>query len=832
MSAIRYIIEVIICSGLFLVAYRWLLAKKVSFGLCRAFIMTSMLLAVAIPAMNVPLFPEKTFTQQTVLTGYEFIGEDLGVAAAEGSVVKTEGTEATNAEAVPTEKSVDIKSAAGTVAIVIYIIVALASLMLTIYNIIKIQRLRRCSRLTHTEEYTLAEHEEIKTPFSFLRTIFMGVSYEPYERRQILTHEASHVRHRHSFERLTLSVVRSIFWFNPFFWMAEKDLEEVQEWEADKDVLSEGYELNRYRTTIFKQLFGYNPDISCGLNHSLTKQRFIMMTQSRRGKGAWFRLAATLPVIAAVFIAFGCGPKTNLTNGTEATYLPMCPPCDAHVSNSFFAGTDASGAGYHQGIDYVLDEGDPIYAAADGEISSITRDDGNGLMLVLKHADGYETRYAHLSKVQIVSHLRIDGSKVKVRNVYNLVTDADHSNQTISGKVNRGQLIGYAGSTGRATGSHLHFEVRKDGEPVDPAPMFTSDKPVTAPFPIYVIVGTNKPGEEYFAVCNGKLCKINEEIGEAVTRYFAEVKDPEYAAIQIEAEKDVPEEIVAKVSEELRKIQKLKVSKTVTEGHSDEIVVLNDATTAVGKISNGALIEVIYDPDGSLIFIDGARYSLEEIAEVICRKKDSSEDPSMFTAHITAFGDARMGIMTDIKEKLRTIKGLRIVYTSKKIVTPDHPYAETVIDGYYKVETYKESRNNIIVFKTNAADRYLIGDRPGYLDDTALEKVKSYILNKDNDPDLPSKTNKEFTLPDGRTITYPVSQAMILMQNDRGTSFEGYQAANAFVQRVYRELRDDLSRELFGRPLAELSEAEMSIIRQAIPMNVCEAEPKDVPARN
>ena len=68
MRMIGYIIEVIICSGLFLVAYRWLLAKKVSFGLCRAFIITSMLLAAAIPAMNVPLFPAETFEQQTVLT--------------------------------------------------------------------------------------------------------------------------------------------------------------------------------------------------------------------------------------------------------------------------------------------------------------------------------------------------------------------------------------------------------------------------------------------------------------------------------------------------------------------------------------------------------------------------------------------------------------------------------------------------------------------------------------------------------------------------------------------------------------------------------------------
>ena len=295
MAAIRYMIEVTVCSGLLLVAYRWLLAKKVSFGLCRAFIMASMLLAVAIPAMDVPVFPEKTFTQQTVMTRFDFFEGQPESDAAAVSAIGTQTSDNVSSETVPASKTFDMKAAAGFAIKVIYILVALASLGLTAYNIIKIQKLRRRSRLTHTEEYTLAEHEDVKTPFSFLLTIFMGFNYEPQERRQILTHEASHVRHRHSLERISLSVLRSIFWFNPFFWMAEKDLEEVQEWEADKDVLNEGYELNTYRTTIFKQLFGYNPDISCGLNHSLTKQRFIMMTQSRRGKGAWIRLAATLP---------------------------------------------------------------------------------------------------------------------------------------------------------------------------------------------------------------------------------------------------------------------------------------------------------------------------------------------------------------------------------------------------------------------------------------------------------------------------------------------------------------------------------------------------------
>ena len=346
MTGIRYILEMTVCSGLFLVVYRWLLAKRVSFGLCRAFIMMSMLLAVAIPAMDVPVFPEKEVTGHTVLTGFDFFEMELEGDETVSSAAETQAVVNAVSEVVPAPGTFDIKAAASISVKVIYMVVALASLGLTIYNIVKIGRLRRRSKLTHTEEYTLAEHEDIKTPFSFLLTIFMGFNYEPGERLQILTHEASHIRHRHSFERVLLSILRSVFWFNPFFWMAEKDLEEVQEWEADKDVLDEGYELNTYRTTIFKQLFGYNPDITCGLNHSLTKQRFIMMTQSRRGKGAWIRLAATLPIIAAVFVAFGCGTKeakasdevsTDLTNGTEATYIDICPPCDATVSNSFNA---------------------------------------------------------------------------------------------------------------------------------------------------------------------------------------------------------------------------------------------------------------------------------------------------------------------------------------------------------------------------------------------------------------------------------------------------------------------------------------------------------------
>ena len=735
--ALKYIIEVIVCSGLFLVAYRWLLAKKVSFGLCRAFIMTSMLLAVGIPVMNVPLFPEKTFEQQKDLIGFDFIEEEPDGTAAYPAV-ETQVQEAVAIETASHSVGFDIKAATGIAASSIYILVALASLGLTVYNIIKIQRLRRRSRLTHTAEYTLAENEDIKTPFSFLMTIFIGFDYEPWERLQILTHEASHIRHRHSFERISLAILRSVFWFNPFFWMAEKDLEEVQEWEADKDVLNEGYELKTYRRTIFKQLFGYNPDITCGLNHSLTKQRFIMMTQSHRGKGAWLRLAATLPVIAATFFAFGCGTKqaemtevsTNLTDGTEATYIDICPPCDATVSNSFAAGKAGRS---HTGIDYVLNEGDPVYAAADGKISTITRDNSNGLMVILKHADGYETRYAHLSKVNICTELSIESSDTKVNRTFQIITDADHSDQTITGQVKKGQLIGYAGSTGRATGSHLHFEVRQNDKSIDPSPLFTSDKLIKAPLQIYVI----KDGENSAIICNGKRIEVSE-IGQIVAEYFT--------------------------------------------------------------------------------------------------------GEEMYNANVSISADegVSMGIINDIKEQLRNARALKVRYETDDCAIEKRlpPAAKT--DMYLTTvdALAGTNRRNIIVMRVNPNGEMFLGSTyvKGSLhnDDLyakELARLKELISNPEESDECPEIEMMDIQMPDGSTRQFRVSKGMITFQNDRATSYEDYTKAMKLITTAYKELREEVSAEVFGKPLAELSDEQMQVIYRAVPMNVSEVEPKDVPAR-
>jgi murein DD-endopeptidase MepM/ murein hydrolase activator NlpD len=103
-------------------------------------------------------------------------------------------------------------------------------------------------------------------------------------------------------------------------------------------------------------------------------------------------------------------------------------------------------AAMHAGVDIRGPLGTPIYATADGIVAESDRRGGYGNLVEIDHGKGIATRYGHLSRLLVTA-----GARVK-----------------------RGQVIGLMGSTGRSTGSHLHYEVRMDGRAVNPVPFLTS----------------------------------------------------------------------------------------------------------------------------------------------------------------------------------------------------------------------------------------------------------------------------------------------------------------------------------------------------------------------
>jgi len=101
----------------------------------------------------------------------------------------------------------------------------------------------------------------------------------------------------------------------------------------------------------------------------------------------------------------------------------------------------------HHGIDYAAPTGTPVWAVADGEVIYRARAGGFGNLVKIRHANGYVSYYAHLSRY--AKHLKV-GQKVAQK-----------------------QVIGYVGQTGLATGPHVCFRVAKNGQYVNPARLRT-----------------------------------------------------------------------------------------------------------------------------------------------------------------------------------------------------------------------------------------------------------------------------------------------------------------------------------------------------------------------
>jgi murein DD-endopeptidase MepM/ murein hydrolase activator NlpD len=124
------------------------------------------------------------------------------------------------------------------------------------------------------------------------------------------------------------------------------------------------------------------------------------------------------------------------------------PVMVANFTSGFGVRSDPfrSGAAMHTGIDLAGPTGTPIYATADGVVSRAEWANGYGNLVELEHGKGIATRYGHLSKILVKPNMH----------------------------VKRGDMIALMGSTGRSTGSHLHYEVRIDGRAVNPLPFLQS----------------------------------------------------------------------------------------------------------------------------------------------------------------------------------------------------------------------------------------------------------------------------------------------------------------------------------------------------------------------
>ncbi|HVV04525.1 MAG TPA: M23 family metallopeptidase [Puia sp.] len=217
-------------------------------------------------------------------------------------------------------------------------------------------------------------------------------------------------------------------------------------------------ELEKRDNNVYRAIFEAAPIPDSARAKAAQQELEIKLVQGMDQENLYTSIASTLDKLSARIInqSKSYAQIDNFIKNKEQ--LLACTPAIQPVSNKDLSRI-ASGFGYridpvykttkfHAGLDFAAPQGTPIYATANGTVE-VAGNTGNGYgnHVVINHGYGYATLYGHMFRVK--------------------VKPGEH--------VKRGEIIGWVGSTGKSTGPHCHYEVHRNGDPVDPVYYFYND---------------------------------------------------------------------------------------------------------------------------------------------------------------------------------------------------------------------------------------------------------------------------------------------------------------------------------------------------------------------
>ena len=274
-----YLLKSMILSGIFFGYYTLFLKNTIYHAYNRFYLLASMALSLAIPFFKLSMFS---------------VTEEQAAGAKQLLIYLTQ------LPASPVqEENIDWE---------IIVIAVISSLFVCylVYSVLRIFRLKAMNSKTLMGEFTFIETDLDEAPFSFFSNLFWkkSISIEDECGRKILQHELSHIREKHSWDRLFSQLICSVFWMNPFNWIIQKELQNIHEFIADRDAVGTG-EVDAFAKMLLKTYYGnhfLNPSHS--FYYSSIKRRIIMLTTSNIPTYSYLRKVAVLPMLAFILALF------------------------------------------------------------------------------------------------------------------------------------------------------------------------------------------------------------------------------------------------------------------------------------------------------------------------------------------------------------------------------------------------------------------------------------------------------------------------------------------------------------------------------------------------
>ena len=286
--------ESAVCLALFYGAFWLFLKKETYFHLNRFYLISSLLLSLIIPLLNIP--------------------SPFRYAPAAEEFVRLPLAPSLPARAVQIERILFMVYAAGVLLFLIRFVIHLAKLYLVV---------KKCGiRRYHCVAVVSVDKDF--SPFSFLNVIFINdQELSEGNLHHILAHEQAHIRQHHSLDIIFIELVAILQWFNPFVRPYKKSIQETHEYLADDEVIAQGFSAAKYQLLMLEQHVGVKLfEFANNFKQSQFKRRITMMSKTKSRNAAKLKLLLVMPLASFLVLAFA-DPKLAAKAGSSPIPSPQ-----------------------------------------------------------------------------------------------------------------------------------------------------------------------------------------------------------------------------------------------------------------------------------------------------------------------------------------------------------------------------------------------------------------------------------------------------------------------------------------------------------------------------
>ncbi len=285
---LAYIIKLLLCSGIMYLYYLLFLRDKKFHRYNRFYLLAIVVLSFLIPLISFDIFVQSDNAR---------INKLLEILYAQQSADREMIITGDATKEIPWE----------TIGYIAAAVISVTMLVLVIMRIMKVLGLKRKYHSEQIADITFINTQLQEAPFSFFKNLFWrkDIQLNDETGQQIMRHEMAHIRQNHSWDRIFLQVVKAVCWFNPVFYLIEKEITLIHEYIADEEAIDNkdgrAFAAMLLRSRI--ENFGYAPGQA--IFYSSIKKRLHMLTNKQKTKFSYARRLLVLPLLGCVTFAFG-----------------------------------------------------------------------------------------------------------------------------------------------------------------------------------------------------------------------------------------------------------------------------------------------------------------------------------------------------------------------------------------------------------------------------------------------------------------------------------------------------------------------------------------------